>query len=169
MAGADEANGANGLGLQVLAQLYIQGEEWRLHGFHEDAVVGASSDEDLFQLADIEGGGLFAEDVFAGGECADGKFGMGIWMGCDVDRVDSGGEQRFDGWSDYGDREFICVGAGALGVAARDRGEGGVVDGLKSVGKAGGGAAGTYDAESNGLRGLRHGNRVAREGCEFAI
>jgi hypothetical protein len=37
---------------------------------------------------------------------------------------------------------------------------------LESVGKAGGGAAGADDAEANELRGLRHGNRVAREGCE---
>ena len=91
---------------------------------------------------------------------------MRIGVGCDVDGVDSGGKQRFDRWSDHGDREFLCVSAGAVGLAAPYGGKSGLFDSLESVGKAGGGAAGADDAEANGLRGLRHGNRVAREGCE---
>ena len=96
MAGANEADGADGIVLQMLAQTLIEREEGWLHGFHEEAVVCAGGGEDLLELANVEGGGLFAEDVFSGGESLEAEIGVGVGMGGDVDGVDVGGEQGFE-------------------------------------------------------------------------
>ena len=53
----------------------------------------AGGGEDLFELGDVEGGRLFAEDVPAGGERLDTEIGVGVWVGGDVDGVDVCGEE----------------------------------------------------------------------------
>ena len=108
MAGADKADGADGIVLQVFAQTLIEREEWRLHGFHEEAVVRACGGEDTAQLANVEGGWLFAEDVFTGGEGLEAEVGMGVGMGGDVDGVDVGGEQGVERGRDCGNGESLA-------------------------------------------------------------
>ena len=160
MTGADEANGTDGIAFEMLAQFDIEREEGRLHRFHEDAVVGAGGGEDAFELIHVEGGGLFAEDMFSGGDCLEAKLGVGVGMGGYVDGVCVDGKQGFEIGGDCGNREFICVGLSAIGVAAPDGGQVRIGNSCESVGEAGSCAAGAYDAEANEL----HEIRVARGG-----
>src|SRR5579863_3623866 len=143
------------------SETLIKREEGRLHGFHEEAVVRAGGCEDFLMLAEVQGGRLFAEHVLTGGEGLDAKLGVGVGMSGDVNGVDAGGEQVVEGGGDVGG-ELTCEGLCAVGVAAPDGGERCVFDGLQTVGETGGGTAGADDAEADGLRNLRHGNRVAR-------
>ena len=78
MAGADKADGADGVGFEMLAEAMIKGKEGRLHGFHEEAVVSAGGGEDFLELANVERGGFFAENVFSGGEGLDAERGVGV-------------------------------------------------------------------------------------------
>ena len=112
------------------------------------------------KLANVEGGGFFAEDVFAGGEGMDAKVGVGVGMGGDVDGVNVGVEQGFERWGNSGDGELLAVGLCAVGIAAPDGGEDGMFDRLKANGEARGGAAGTDDAPAN-CQAFNHGVSVA--------
>jgi hypothetical protein len=67
MAGADEADGADGVVGEVLAETLVKGEERGLHGFHKQPVMEAGGGEDLLELGYVEGGGFLAEYVLAGG------------------------------------------------------------------------------------------------------
>jgi hypothetical protein len=96
VAGADEADGADGVGLQMLGEALIEREEGRLHGFHEETVAPPCLGKDTFKLVNVEGGGFFAEDVLAGGEGLEAKVGMGVGVSGDVDGVDVGGEQGIE-------------------------------------------------------------------------
>jgi hypothetical protein len=133
----------------VPAEALIEGEEGRLHGFHEEAVVLPGGGEDFLKLAHVEAGGFFAEDVFAGGEGMEAKAGVGVGMGGDVDGVNVGVEEGFERWGDGGDGELFGVGKGAVDIAAPDGAEDCVLDRLKANGEARGGAAGTDDAPTN--------------------
>jgi hypothetical protein len=55
MAGANEADGTDRVGGEMLAEALVEGKEGRLHGFHEEAVVLEGGFEDLFKLTGIEG------------------------------------------------------------------------------------------------------------------
>jgi hypothetical protein len=149
VAGADEADGADGIGFEMLAEALVERKEGRLHGFHEEAVVLAGCGEDFLKLANVEGGGFFAEDVFAGGEGMEAKVGVGVGMGGDVDGLNVCVEQGFERWGNSGDGELLAVGLCAVGIAAPDGGEDGMLDRLKTDGEARGGAAGTDDAPAN--------------------
>ena len=166
VAGANEADGTDGVLFEVLAETPVEGKEGRLHGFHEEAIVTSGSGEDLIELADIESSRLFAENVLTGGEGAEAEVGMGIGVGGDVDGVDFRGEQGIERGCDQGYGMFFGVDAGAVGVATPDGREDGVRNGLKSLREAGCGAAWTDDAEADQLRGVGHGIRVARR-AEF--
>ena len=148
--------GPMGSDCEMLAEALVEREEGRLHGFHEEAVVLAGCGEDFLKLANVEGGGFFAEDVLAGGEGLEAKVGVGVGVGGDVDGVDVGGEQGFERWGNSGDGELLAVGLCAVGIAAPDGGEDGMLDRLgrasaadKTDGEARGGAAGTDDAPAN--------------------
>jgi hypothetical protein len=162
VAGAHEADGADGVALEVLAEPLVEGEEGRLHGFHEEAVVGARGGEDLLELAHVDGGGLFAEDVFSGGERGDAEVGVGVGVGGDVDSVDAfGGEERIEGGGEVRDFEARGEGLGALGGAAPDGFEGCGGNSGEALGEAGCGAAGTDDAEADGGGSRGHRIRLA--------
>lgn len=120
----------------------------------------AGGGEDLLELDEVEGSRLFAEDVLAGGESGKDQVGVAVGVGGDVDGVDAGGKKSFEGWGDGRHGEFLGEGAGAFGVAAPDRGKGGVIDGFEAEGEASGGAAGANDSEADELG--WHGIRVAR-------
>lgn len=100
MAGADKADGANGVGGEVFAKAAVEGEERRLHGLHEKAVVTAGGGEDLVQLAAVKGSGFFAEDVFASGEGGEAEICVGVGVSGDVDSIDAGGEQSVQAGGD---------------------------------------------------------------------
>jgi hypothetical protein len=93
MAGAHEADGANRVCFEMLAEALVEGKERRLHGFHEETIVLVGGGEDFFELGDVEGGGFFAEDVLAGGQGLDAEVGVGVRMGGDVDGVYVCGEE----------------------------------------------------------------------------
>lgn len=161
VAGADKADGADGVGGKVFAQSAVKREERRLHGFHEEAVVFAGGGgEDLVQLEEVEGSRFFAEDVLAGGEGGEDQVGVAVGVGGDVDGVDVGGKKSFEGWGDGRHGEFLGEGSSAFGVAAPDCGKGGVIDGFEAAGETSGGAAGADDSEADELG--WHGIRVAR-------
>lgn len=162
VAGTNKADGTDRVLIEVLAKTLVEGKEGRLHGFHEEAVVTACGGEDLLELADIESSRLFAEDMLSGGEGAKAEVGMGVWVGGDIDGVDVSGEQGVERGCDQGDGMFFGVGAGAIGVPAPGGREGGVRDCLKSLCEAGSSAARADNAETDQLRGVGHGIRVAR-------
>jgi hypothetical protein len=93
MAGADEADGADGVLCEVLAEILVEGEERGLHGFHKQTVMEAGGGEDLLELGYVEGGGFLAEDVLAGGEGLDAEIGVGVRVGGDVDCIDVCGKE----------------------------------------------------------------------------
>ena len=168
VAGAHKADGADGIRYERFAKALVEGKEWRLHGFHEEAVVLTGGGEHVLNLADVEASRLLTEDVFAGGEGTKAKVGVGVRVGGDVDGVDVGSEQGIEGGSDGGDGEFLREDGGLFRIAAPHRGEAGLADGGKAVGEASGCAAGADDGKADLLLSLRHGNRVARWGCSLA-
>jgi hypothetical protein len=149
MACADEADGAYRILQQMVAQFRIERKEWRLHGFHEEAIVRAGGGEDLLDLAEVEGCGFFAENMFAGAEGAQAEFSMSIRMGGDINGVDVSGEKRFESWGNDGHGESIRIGVGAIGFAAPDSGEGNMFNRLPTVSESCGGTARADHAPSN--------------------
>ena len=112
MAGAHEADGANRVCFEMLAEALVEGKERRLHGFHEETIVLVGGGEDFFELGDVEGGGFFAEDVLAGGEGLDAEIGV----------LHSAGDEnpRGDGRAGASDRDAIREPAKPrLGLPAR--------------------------------------------------
>jgi hypothetical protein len=93
MAGADKADGADGVGPQMLAEALVEREEGRFHGLHEEAAVKVGGGEDLNKLGFVERGGFFAENVLAGCEGLDAEAGVGVGVGGYIDGVDFGGQE----------------------------------------------------------------------------
>ena len=152
MPGANEADGTNGIGVEMLAQAPIQGKKGRLHRFHEEAVVKTRGSKDLFKLGEVERRGLLAHYVLAGGKQLYADFRVGVGMSGNVDGIDVGRGELVEGIADSGYGEAICVRMCALGCAAPDGGESGRRDSLQSLSKAGGGAAWTGYAPANELQ-----------------
>ena len=88
-------------------------------------------------MADVEGGGFFAEDMFAGGESLDTELGVGVGMGGDVDGIDVGGKQGFESGGDCEERRICRRRRGRDRGCGPRRRSGWRFDGLKAVGEAG--------------------------------
>ena len=114
------------------------------------------------ELKHVEGSGLFAKDMFPGGESLDAEFCVGVGMSGYIDGIYIACEKDIQCCGYGEDGEFLGVGSSAIEIAAPDGSEVGVFHGLKTMSETGSGAAGTNDAKANGLIEVRHGNRVAR-------
>jgi len=147
----------------VLAEALIKGEEGGLHGFHEEAVLRAGDRQYVLELANVESSRFFAKDMLAGTESLQADLSVGVGMRGDVDRVDVGREQGFESSGDSGNGKLMSEGAGAFGVATPDDGQGGRIDSQEPFRKAGSGAAGADNGEADGIRGVGHRKRVARQ------
>lgn len=167
MAGAHEADLADGVGLKVLAETLVEGKERWLHGLHEEPVVPLCDGKDLLELALVERGRFFAQHVLMAGKGAHAKFGVAVGMGGYVNGVDAGGEEIIERGEGFRDVESLCEGICFFRIAPPDSGEVRACDGAETVSEAGGGAAGANDAEANFLLGFGrvcggHGFNVAR-------
>ena len=152
VAGADEADGADGVGEQVAPQAPVEGKDGRLHGFYEEPVVTAGHREDTGELALVERGGLFTENVLAGFESLKRELGVSVGVGCDVDCVDVAGQEPGEGIRRVRHAKAERISLDALAVSAPDRLKSRARDGLESFGETRSGATRPYDAPSNQLR-----------------
>src|SRR6266568_7387498 len=156
MACADKADGADGVSLEMLAEPAVEGEERGLHGFHEETVVATGGFDYGFGLLLVKSGGLFAENVLAGGEGLDAQGGVGVGVGGDIDCVDIGGDELVERVADERDVEALGVRAGTAGGSSPYGGERGCNDVFEALGEARGGAAGSGNGPADLLQSIVH-------------
>ncbi len=161
VAGANEADGADGVGFEVGKEAPVEREEGRLHGFHEEAIGATRGVEDLGELALVDGGGFFAQDVLAGLEGLDREGGVAVRMRGYVNGVDGAGgegveDERVEDGKDTRDVELLREGSGLFRIAAPDGFESCAGDGLQPLGKAGAGAARADDTPTDDGNGFAY-------------
>jgi len=102
---ADEAYLPDGVRDKVFAETLVEREEGRLHRFHEEAVIETGGVQHLVELALIEGGRFFAQNVLPCRQCLDAQAGVRIWMRGDVDGVEVRGDELAIRVAEDGDLE----------------------------------------------------------------
>lgn len=151
VAGEDEGDGTEtgrGGGVEVVAEVAVEGEEGGLHGLHEEEVASASEGEEIIEFGERAGDGFLAENGEAGFEGGAGEGVMRVWKGGNVDGVEWRGEEIVEG----GDGASAMRGGklvGGLGTAGEDGAEDCAGNVSEVSGEAAGDGAGANDAPAD--------------------